>query len=85
MAENKLTQQDNVDSLRTTVSGIEQKLGNHDTQIVNVQALTFFGFIIALITLAGVVITSIAFVVTQINQTNQQTVILQEIKDKLAK
>lgn len=62
---------------------LNNKLSEHDTQIATIQSLTTLGFIIALITLAGVVIASVAFVWDQVHQTNTQTQLLQQINDKV--
>ena len=64
---------------------VSKRLQEHDTQIANIQAITTLGFIIALITLAGVVIAAIAFVVVDLHQMNTQTQLLQQIDDKVNK
>lgn len=73
----ELQKQENEDTKRT--------LADHEARIANTQTITTLGFIIALITLGGVVIASIAFVTVELHQTNQQTQLLQQINDKLNK
>lgn len=82
MADGEIKQEE-VDELKTKAKTTSRKLREHDTQITNLQALTTLGFIIALITLAGVVIASIVFVTDQVHQSNQQTQLLQQINDKV--
>jgi hypothetical protein len=71
-----------VKDINSTIDDLTSKVSTHEQQIVNIQAITTLGFIIALITLAGVVIAALAFVVDEVHQTNEQTKLLQEIKDK---
>jgi len=64
---------------------IIKMIDKQDTQIATVQTITTLGFVIALITLAGVIIAFASFVASQVHQTNQQTTLLQEINDRISK
>jgi hypothetical protein len=69
--------------VNTEVKQLNTKVAEHDDLIAAFQAITTLGFIVALITLAGVIIAFAAFVSDQVHQTNQQTQLLQQIEDKV--
>lgn len=72
----------NEGDINSRIDSLGKQVSAHDNQIATIQMLTTLGFIIALITLAGVVIAGIAFAYAQVNQSTQQTRLLQEIKDE---
>jgi len=71
--------------VNTQVTNLVKKVDEHDSQIATVQTITTLGFIIALITLAGVVIAALAFVAVEVHNSSEQTQLLQEIKDKVSR
>ena len=76
---------DNEENIDSVVKEHSKKIDEHGAQISTVQTITTLGFIIALITLAGVIIAFAAFTYSQVQQTTRQTQLLQEIKDKVSK
>jgi hypothetical protein len=74
-----------VKALSAKVNAQADDVAATKVSVSQAQAITFFGFIIALITLVGVVVALVVFAVDTFHQNNEQTLLLQEIHDKLDK
>jgi cytochrome c-type biogenesis protein CcmH/NrfG len=74
-----------INALSTKVQVQIDEVKDTKVKVSQTSQITFFGFIIALITLGAIVIGAITYVYTAVKQTTEQTLLLQEIKDKVSK